>query len=260
MRVIVQRCSQAEVRIDNAIVGKIGKGFVLLVGITDTDTQADADVLAKKIAQLRVFEDNDGKLNLSLGDVNGALLSISQFTLYADCRKGNRPSFIRAARPEIAEPVYDYFNEVLRNQYSLKVETGHFGADMKVDFINDGPVTILLDSSELGISNNPPKKEAAPELQKPKNQIILDTKSVNKADARVLKLVRVLGKQVLPRRQIMAELGLHQQSRFCFINNYLRPACEQGYVIFAYPNSPNKPEQAYCLTENGLALYSKMTK
>ena len=149
MRVVVQRCSRAEVRIDGAVVGKIGQGFMLLVGITETDTQAEAELLAKKIAQLRVFEDADGKMNLSLREVEGAVLSISQFTLYADCRKGNRPSFIRAARPEQASPLYDYFNQTLRTAYGLQVETGRFGADMKVDFINDGPVTILLDTDEL---------------------------------------------------------------------------------------------------------------
>ena len=149
MRVVVQRCSRAEVRIDGAIVGKIGKGFVLLVGVTNGDTSKEADILAKKISQLRVFEDSEGKMNLALGDVEGAILSISQFTLYADCRKGNRPSFIQAARPETALPLYNYFNETLREQYHLQVETGEFGADMKVDFINDGPVTILLDTKEL---------------------------------------------------------------------------------------------------------------
>jgi len=149
MRVVVQRCSRAEVRIDGDRVGQIEQGFVLLVGITDTDTREQADVLAKKIAQLRVFEDTEGKMNLALNEVRGAVLSISQFTLYADCRKGNRPSFIRAARPETAKPLYDYFNETLRTRYNLHVETGRFGADMKVDFINDGPVTILLDTNEL---------------------------------------------------------------------------------------------------------------
>jgi len=151
MRVVVQRCSRAEVRIDGDIVGQIGKGFVLLVGITDTDSREQADVMAKKIAQLRVFEDADGKMNLALNEVEGALLSISQFTLYADCRKGNRPSFIRAARPELAAPLYDYFNDTLRTRYNLRVETGRFGADMKVDFINDGPVTILLDTDDLTV-------------------------------------------------------------------------------------------------------------
>lgn len=149
MRVVVQRCSRAEVRIDGTVVGQIGKGFVLLVGVTDGDTEAMADVIAKKIAGLRVFEDAEGKMNLALHEVGGAILSISQFTLYADCKKGNRPSFIRAARPEIASPLYDYLNRTLRERYGLHVETGRFGADMKVDFINDGPVTILLDSAEL---------------------------------------------------------------------------------------------------------------
>ena len=149
MRVVVQRCSRAEVRIDGVAVGRIDQGFMLLVGVTEGDTKAEADLLAKKIAQLRVFEDEAGKMNLALGDIGGAILSISQFTLYADCRKGNRPSFIRAARPETAAPLYDYFNSVLRTQYGLRVETGRFGADMKVDFINDGPVTILLDTDEL---------------------------------------------------------------------------------------------------------------
>ena len=149
MRIVVQRCSRAEVRIDGRIAGQINRGFLLLVGITDSDTQSTADLLAKKIAQLRVFEDEQGKMNLSLNDVGGSILSISQFTLYADCRKGNRPSFIRAARPEIASPLYDYLNDVLHKQYGLHVETGRFGADMKVDFINDGPVTILLDSDDL---------------------------------------------------------------------------------------------------------------
>ena len=149
MRIVLQRCSRAEVRIDGQVVGQIGRGFMLLVGVSDGDTKADVEKLAKKVAQMRVFEDAEGKMNLALNDVGGAILSISQFTLYADCRKGNRPSFIRAARPEVAEPLYDYFNSVLRTQYGLQVGTGRFGADMKVDFINDGPVTVVLDSAEL---------------------------------------------------------------------------------------------------------------
>ena len=149
MRIVLQRCSRAEVRIDGQVVGQIGKGFMVLVGITDGDTRAEVELLAKKVAQLRVLEDAEGKMNLALKDIGGAVLSISQFTLYADCRKGNRPSFIRAARPEVAEPLYNYFNDVLRSQYGLQVETGRFGADMKVDFVNDGPVTIILDSAEL---------------------------------------------------------------------------------------------------------------
>ena len=145
MRVIVQRVSHASVRIDGAIVGEIGRGFLLLVGITHTDTKADADYLAKKVAQLRIFEDEAGKMNRALQDIGGAVLSVSQFTLYGDCAHGNRPSFVDAARPEQAKPLYDYFNRQLRDAYGVRVETGHFGADMKVELINDGPVTILLE-------------------------------------------------------------------------------------------------------------------
>jgi len=148
MRVIVQRTTHATVRIDGATVGHIGQGFMLLVGITHTDTQADADYVARKVAQLRVFEDAEGKMNLSIKDINGAILSISQFTLYGDVRHGNRPSFIQAARPEQALPLYEYFNTRLRTEYDLHVETGQFGADMQVDFINDGPVTIIIDSAD----------------------------------------------------------------------------------------------------------------
>ena len=148
MRVIVQRTTNATVRIDGKTVGHIDKGFMLLVGITHTDTQEDADYIAKKVAQLRVFEDAEGKMNLSIKDIGGAILSISQFTLYGDLRHGNRPSFVQAARPEQAEPLYDYFNNRLRSEYGLQVETGRFGADMQVDFVNDGPVTILIDSAD----------------------------------------------------------------------------------------------------------------
>ena len=147
MRVIVQRTTNATVRIDGEAVGQIEKGFMLLVGITHSDTPEDADYIAKKVAQLRVFEDTEGKMNLSIKDINGAILSISQFTLYGDVRHGNRPSFIHAARPEQALPLYEYFNHRLREEYGLYVETGHFGADMQVDFINDGPVTIIIDSA-----------------------------------------------------------------------------------------------------------------
>ena len=145
MRIVVQRVSHAAVRIDGAVVGKINTGFLLMVGITHTDTKADADYLAKKVAQLRVFEDEAGKMNRALQDVGGAVLSVSQFTLYGDCTHGNRPSFVDAARPEQALPLYDYFNRQLREAYGLRVETGRFGADMKVELINDGPVTMLLE-------------------------------------------------------------------------------------------------------------------
>ncbi|MBQ7631565.1 MAG: D-tyrosyl-tRNA(Tyr) deacylase [Paludibacteraceae bacterium] len=149
MRVVVQRCSRAEVRIDGQVVGQIEKGFMVLVGIKEGDEPEEVTYLAKKVAQLRVFEDGEGKMNLALKDVGGEVLSISQFTLYSDCRKGNRPSFVKAARPEVAEPLYEAFNRVLREEYGLQVETGRFGAAMKVDFVNDGPVTILLDSEEM---------------------------------------------------------------------------------------------------------------
>ena len=146
MKIVLQRCSRAEVRIDGEITGKIGHGFVVLVGITHSDTRENADFLAKKTAGMRVFEDAEGKMNLSLAEVGGQILSISQFTLYGNARKGNRPSFVEAARPEVAEPLYDYFNQVLREQYGLQVETGRFGANMQVDFVNDGPVTIIVES------------------------------------------------------------------------------------------------------------------
>lgn len=149
MRIIIQRCSRAEVRINEKTVGKIQKGFVLLVGITHNDTEKEVEIMAKKVAGMRIFEDENGKMNLALSDVKGAILSISQFTLYGNAKKGNRPSFIQAARPEIAELLYNQFNKILREQYNLTVETGQFGADMKVDFINDGPVTIILDTAEM---------------------------------------------------------------------------------------------------------------
>lgn len=146
MKIVIQRCSRAEVRIEGEVVGKIGKGFVLLVGITHNDTQNDAEYLAKKVAGMRIFEDADDKMNLSIAEVGGEILSISQFTLYGNAEKGNRPSFIKAAQAEVAEPLYDYFNQVLREHYSLHVETGRFGAHMEVDFVNDGPVTIIVES------------------------------------------------------------------------------------------------------------------
>jgi len=151
MRIIVQRTTRAEVRIAGEVVGSAPQGFMLLVGVTHTDSREDADYLAKKIAQMRIFEDAEGKMNRSILDLQAegrevGILSISQFTLYADCRKGNRPSFIDAARPEQASPLYDYFNQLLRDTYGIPVQTGRFGADMKVDFVNDGPVTIILDS------------------------------------------------------------------------------------------------------------------
>lgn len=147
MRVVIQRVTAASVSIAGEIVGQIKQGFLLLVGITLTDTKKEVQYIAKKVAQMRVFSDAEGKMNLALADIpDSAILSISQFTLYADCRHGNRPAFIEAARPEKAEPLYNYFNQLLREQYGLHVETGRFGADMQVSLLNDGPVTIVLDS------------------------------------------------------------------------------------------------------------------
>lgn len=145
MRVIVQRSKAAKVVVAGETVGEIEKGFMLLVGVTHEDTEQDVNWLADKIAGLRVFEDDADKMNLSIQDIGGQILSVSQFTLYADCRKGKRPSFVQAARPEQAELLYEQFNERLRS-YGIKVETGTFGAMMDVEFTNWGPVTIILDS------------------------------------------------------------------------------------------------------------------
>ncbi|MFK9091334.1 D-aminoacyl-tRNA deacylase [Bacillus salipaludis] len=145
MKVVVQRSKAARVTVDGEVTGQISKGFVLLVGVTHEDMQEDAAYLADKIANLRVFEDVAGKMNLSLMDVGGEILSVSQFTLYGDCRKGRRPSFIDAARPEQAIQLYDAFNRMLREK-GILVETGVFGAMMDVQLTNDGPVTLILDS------------------------------------------------------------------------------------------------------------------
>lgn len=145
MRVILQRSKKASVTVDGQVTGAIDKGYVLLVGITHTDTEEDVAYVAKKIADLRIWEDEEGKMNRSILEVGGAILSISQFTLYADTRKGKRPSFIEAARPEQAEPLWQAFNEQLET-YGLHVETGVFGAMMDVSLINDGPVTITVES------------------------------------------------------------------------------------------------------------------
>lgn len=144
MRVVLQRVNHAAVRIDGETVGQIQKGYLLLVGLAPEDTDEQLDWMVHKIVNLRVFEDESGKLNRALADVNGEILSISQFTLYADVKHGNRPGFSKAAKPEIAAPLYDRFNEKLR-QAGVHVETGRFGADMKVELENDGPVTILYE-------------------------------------------------------------------------------------------------------------------
>ncbi|MGI9091296.1 MAG: D-aminoacyl-tRNA deacylase [Gemmatimonadaceae bacterium] len=144
MRVILQRVSEAGVRIDDAVVGEIGRGFLLLVGFTHDDTRNEVAWMADKILGLRLFSDADGKMNLGLAEIGGALLVISQFTLYGDARKGRRPSFVDAARPESAIPLYDLFVELLRVS-GVKVDTGKFGADMQVALINDGPVTLFME-------------------------------------------------------------------------------------------------------------------
>lgn len=148
MRMIVQRVSQANVAIDEKVVGEINKGFVLLVGVHDEDTPETVAYMARKIANMRIFADEDEKLNLNIDQVSGEILSISQFTLYARTKKGNRPSFIDAAKPDHGEKMYQLLNETLRNEYGLKVAEGEFGADMQVSLVNDGPVTIILDSDE----------------------------------------------------------------------------------------------------------------
>lgn len=144
MRIVLQRVTSAKVTVDEDVVGKINQGFLLLVGVKKGDTKAEADYLAKKVANMRLFEDEAGKMNLALAAVEGEILSISQFTLLANTKKGNRPSFVEAEDPTDANRLYEYFNEQLR-AYGLKVETGLFGADMAVQSVNDGPVTIILD-------------------------------------------------------------------------------------------------------------------
>lgn len=147
MRVVVQRVKHASVTIDGNINGKINDGFLVLLGITSTDTKQDVDYLVKKVVGLRVFTDENGKMNLSLKEVNGELLIVSQFTLYGNCKDGNRPSFIAAAKPDVATPLYEYFVSECKKQIPV-VQTGIFGADMKVELINDGPVTIIIDSQD----------------------------------------------------------------------------------------------------------------
>jgi D-tyrosyl-tRNA(Tyr) deacylase len=145
MKVVIQRVSESRVQVDGKTVGEIGKGLMLLVGIDENDEKPDADWLVQKIINLRIFGDEDGKLNLSVQDIKGEILCISQFTLIADYKKGNRPSFIKAARPEKAVPLFEYFKEEIAKS-GLKIQSGIFGADMKVSLVNDGPVTITIDS------------------------------------------------------------------------------------------------------------------
>ena len=149
MKVILQRVSRASVMVDNAVVGAIGQGFLVLLGVAQGDDEKEAEVLANKVAGLRVFTDDNDKMNLSLADIGGEVLVISNFTLCADCSHGRRPSFINAARPETAEPLYRFFCQRLLQNGVKKVEQGIFGADMQVSLINDGPVTIEINSKDL---------------------------------------------------------------------------------------------------------------
>lgn len=144
MKLVIQRVTHVSVTVENEVVGKIGKGFLVLLGIGPEDTESEADFLVQKLIKLRIFEDENGKMNLSLKDVNGELLIVSQFTLYADCSGGNRPSFVNAAKPEKANELYEYFIKKCKEE-NIKVEHGIFGADMQVELLNDGPVTILLE-------------------------------------------------------------------------------------------------------------------
>ena len=148
MRFVIQRVTRASVTIEERVAGQIRDGFLVLIGVEDSDTQEIADKMIHKMLGLRIFADEQGKTNLSLADVNGQLLLVSQFTLYADCKKGNRPSFVKAGQPDMAKAMYEYVIGECRKQISV-VETGEFGADMKVELLNDGPFTILLDSAEI---------------------------------------------------------------------------------------------------------------
>lgn len=148
MKFVVQRVTHASVTVDGQVSGKIDRGYMVLIGVADEDTKETADKMVKKLLGLRIFEDENGKTNLDLKTMGGALLLISQFTLYADCRKGNRPSFIRAGKPEMASEMYEYIIAKCKEQVPV-VERGEFGADMKVELLNDGPFTIILDSAEL---------------------------------------------------------------------------------------------------------------
>ena len=149
MRVVLQRVKECNVKVDNKIVGEISQGFLLLLGVKDGDSQQDAIKLAKKISGLRIFTDNDDKMNLSLADIDGSVLVVSNFTLYADCSHGRRPSFIKAARPEISEPLYEFFCEQLNENGISNVQRGIFGADMEVSLIDDGPGTMVIDAEDL---------------------------------------------------------------------------------------------------------------
>ena len=148
MRFIIQRVAKASVTVDGNVTGQIEKGFLVLIGVSEDDTKEIADKMIKKLVGMRIFEDENGKINLALADVGGSLLLVSQFTLYADCKKGNRPSFIKAGNPQMAEEMYNYIIEQCKKEVE-NVQVGIFGADMKVQLLNDGPFTVLLDSQEI---------------------------------------------------------------------------------------------------------------
>lgn len=148
MKFVIQRVTNASVEGNHEVIGAINKGFLVLIGVSNDDTTEIADKLIKKLVGLRIFEDENGKTNLALKDVNGELLLVSQFTLYADCKKGNRPSFIKAGNPELANQLYEYIIEACKKEIPV-VQTGEFGADMKISLLNDGPFTIILDSDEI---------------------------------------------------------------------------------------------------------------
>lgn len=148
MKLVIQRVTHASVTVNNNIIGKIGKGYMVLIGVSDTDTKEIADKMLDKMIKLRIFEDENGKTNLSLADVGGELLLISQFTLYANCKKGNRPSFIEAGSPDHANALYEYIIEKCKERVDV-VEQGEFGAEMKVELLNDGPFTVILDSEQI---------------------------------------------------------------------------------------------------------------
>ena len=148
MKFVIQRVQHASCVVDDKVTGEIEKGFLVLIGVAETDTREIADKMVKKLVGLRIFEDEEGKTNMSLSQVQGALLLISQFTLYADCKKGNRPSFIKAGKPDMASEMYEYIIAKCKESVE-KVERGNFGADMKISLLNDGPFTIVLDSDEI---------------------------------------------------------------------------------------------------------------
>lgn len=150
MRFVVQRVAEASVSVDSEVIGQISNGFLVLIGITGSDSKEIADKMVKKLIGLRIFEDENGKTNLDIKSVSGSLLLVSQFTLYADCRKGNRPSFVQAGAPDMANELYEYIIDLCKKEIQI-VEKGSFGADMKVKLLNDGPFTVILDSNELGI-------------------------------------------------------------------------------------------------------------